>query len=344
VVELAGGDRAGVGDAGDPPVVWLGRFDPDKGPDLAIDACRAAGLRLVLVGRRNPGPEERFYATAIAPRLGRPIEAMVNVGRATALRRLAAARCLLLPLRWREPFGMVMIEAMALGVPVVALRRGAVPEIVADGVTGVICDTADGLPDALVRVAGIDPDACRRHVRERFCAQLMACRYEQVYLTAMAAGRPSAGPRAGAGRTGRGELGAQPSHSGNLVETLTEQPDERTRVEGRSRPAMAPHTKLTDAGPAGAGVHDGLRLHTLVTALPAAPAGSQPQPLHRIVQLCRQPLSVVEIAVALGLPVDRTQALITELVAAGQVRCDQPDEEQLPVEAIERIARRVRGL
>src|SRR5262249_14680890 len=151
-------DRAAAGgpDDEDRPAVWLGRFDPDKGPDLAVDACRAAGVGLVLVGRCNPGSEERFFATAIAPRVT-AAELMVNVSRATALRRLAAARCLLLPLRWREPFGMVMIEAMALGVPVVALRRGAVPEIVDDGVTGIICDTADELPDALKRVGDLDP-------------------------------------------------------------------------------------------------------------------------------------------------------------------------------------------
>jgi glycosyltransferase involved in cell wall biosynthesis len=188
------GDGSSAGDdretGEDRPVVWLGRFDPDKGPDLAVDACRAAGLRLVLVGRRNPGSEEQFFGTAIAPRLDRSVQVMLNADRATALRRLASARCLLLPLRWREPFGMVLIEAMALGVPVVALRRGAVPEIVADGVTGIICDTADELPDALKQVGELDPQACRRHVLERFSADLMARRYEQVYLTAMAA-RPA---------------------------------------------------------------------------------------------------------------------------------------------------------
>ena len=137
------------------------------------------------------------------------MELMVNVGRPTALRRLAAARCLLLPLRWREPFGMVMIEAMALGVPVVALRRGSVPEVVADGITGFVCDTPEELPDALKRVGDLDPQACRDRVRDHFSAEVMARRYEQVYRAAIAA-RPGSGARVGPAAARAATLAGRP--------------------------------------------------------------------------------------------------------------------------------------
>jgi glycosyltransferase involved in cell wall biosynthesis len=168
------------------PVMWLARFNADKGPDLAIEACRAAGLPLVLAGRCHEPGELRLFERVIQPLLDDDVELVLSPSRTHALRLLSRARCLLLPLRWQEPFGMVMIEAMALGVPVVALRRGSVPEIVADGVTGFICDTPEELPDALRQVDALDRSACVQRVREHFCAAAMAAEYEQVYRTAIA--------------------------------------------------------------------------------------------------------------------------------------------------------------
>ncbi|WP_416349065.1 glycosyltransferase [Mycobacterium xenopi] len=101
---------------------------------------------------------------------------------AVAKRRLLAkARCLLFPIQWEEPFGMVMIEAMACGTPVVALDRGAVREIVDDGVTGFVCADPAELAPAIRRVTGLDPQVCRRHVKERFSAEQMALGYERLY-------------------------------------------------------------------------------------------------------------------------------------------------------------------
>jgi glycosyltransferase involved in cell wall biosynthesis len=174
------------------PVMWLARFNPDKGPDLAIEACRAAGLPLTLAGRAQEPGELRHLERDVRPMVGPDVQVIVNPEREHALRLLAGARCLLLPLRWREPFGMVMIEAMALGVPVVALRRGSVPEIVEDGVTGFVCDTADDLPAALHRVDALDRMACVRRVREHFSADRMAQRYEAVYRQAIAERFPDA--------------------------------------------------------------------------------------------------------------------------------------------------------
>src|SRR5262249_27787291 len=110
--------------------LWLGRFDADKGPDLAIEACRKADLPLVLAGKANQRDEWRYLDNVIKPLLGPDVELVVNADRTRTEALLEQTSTLLLPIRWEEPFGMVMIEAMAKGTPVVALRRGAVPEIV----------------------------------------------------------------------------------------------------------------------------------------------------------------------------------------------------------------------
>jgi glycosyltransferase involved in cell wall biosynthesis len=111
---------------------------------------------------------------------------LINAERGTIMRKLREARCLIMPIRWREPFGMVMIEAMSLGVPVVALGRGSVPEVVEHGVTGYVCDEIEELPAALGRVAELDPQDCVRRVRDHFSAQIMAERYEDAYRQAIA--------------------------------------------------------------------------------------------------------------------------------------------------------------
>jgi Glycosyl transferases group 1 len=94
---------------------------------------------------------------------------------------LARARCLVFPIQWDEPFGIVVVEAMACGTPVVALRGGSVPEVVEDGVTGFICDDVEELPDAIWRVDQIDPKACRRRVFDCFDVADMVDSYEALY-------------------------------------------------------------------------------------------------------------------------------------------------------------------
>jgi glycosyltransferase involved in cell wall biosynthesis len=170
----------------DGPVLWLARFTADKGPDLAIEACRSADVPLVLAGKCNELTERRYLKKTVQPMLHDGVELVLNGDRGTTQRLLREARCLVMPIRWNEPFGMVMIEAMAVGTPVVALRRGAVPEIVRHGVTGWLADDPAELPDLLKRVDELDPAACVAHVREKFSAGLMARRYERVYLDALA--------------------------------------------------------------------------------------------------------------------------------------------------------------
>jgi glycosyltransferase involved in cell wall biosynthesis len=169
------------------PVLWLARFSPDKGPDLAIRACRAARLPLVLAGKCTEPSERRYLSEVIAPMLGTDVELVLNADRERCQNLLRESRCLVMPIRWQEPFGMVMVEAMAAGIPVVALNRGAVPEIVQPGVSGLICAEPVELPDALRQVTSIDPAACAAYVRRSFSAEVMARRYEQVYRTAIRA-------------------------------------------------------------------------------------------------------------------------------------------------------------
>jgi len=171
---------------GDGPVMWLARFNPDKGPDIAVTACRAAGVPLVLAGKCNERAEHRYLSEVVRPMVDGHVELMINPDRGTAMRTLAGARCLLLPITWREPFGLVMIEAMALGVPVVALRLGSVPEVVEHGVTGFVCDTEEELVEALRRVGELDRGACVDRVRRHFSAARMAEQYEQAYRRAIA--------------------------------------------------------------------------------------------------------------------------------------------------------------
>ena len=118
--------------------------------------------------------------------LGDDVDLVLNADRAATKELLTAAGCLIMPIRWHEPFGMVMVEAMASGTPVVALRRGSVPEVVEHGVTGWICDEPEELATWLNRCGELDPDACVQRVQEHFSEDAMAAAYEDVYRKAIA--------------------------------------------------------------------------------------------------------------------------------------------------------------
>jgi glycosyltransferase involved in cell wall biosynthesis len=169
-------------------VLFLGRMHPDKGADLAIAAARAAGRHLVLAAKCNEPAERAWFERAIRPLLGPGIDWVGEADGASKRELLARASCLLAPIRWAEPFGLVMTEALACGTPVVALRRGAVTDIVIQGVTGIACERPAELPAAIHQAGGIDPAACRRDARERFDMPVMAAGYERVYHHALGLG------------------------------------------------------------------------------------------------------------------------------------------------------------
>ncbi len=164
-------------------VMFLGKMYPYKGAHLAIEAARAAGVRLVLAGRCVEEEEKAYWDAEIAPRMGDDVEWIGELNTDRKLDYMKRAQAFLFPVIWPEPFGLVMTEAMACGTPVVALRNGSVPEIVADGVSGIICDDPSELPDAIHAATALSPAACRRHVESHFDTATMARGYEAVYRT-----------------------------------------------------------------------------------------------------------------------------------------------------------------
>jgi glycosyltransferase involved in cell wall biosynthesis len=165
-------------------LLWIGRMSPDKGPHRAIAAARAAGMRLVLAGPVQPG-QEAYFAEQVEPALGDGVE---YVGEADADRKrdlYGRARALLMPIRWPEPFGLVMVEALACGTPVIAFPEGSAPEVVEDGRTGFIVEDEDAMAEAVGRLDELDPAACRAACEERFGVPAVVAAYEEVYRAAM---------------------------------------------------------------------------------------------------------------------------------------------------------------
>ncbi len=179
-------------------LAFLGRMSPEKGPADAIRIARAAGLPLLIGAKCREEAEHAYFAEHVAPALGPDV---VWLGELTAPEKyelLGGARALLFPIAWPEPFGMVMIEAMACGTPVLATSHGSVPEVVADGVTGFVRDTPDALVETVGRIGEIDRHACRRRVAERFSADAMTLGYERL-MRAELQGYAAAPEVAGAG-------------------------------------------------------------------------------------------------------------------------------------------------
>src|SRR5579859_1135799 len=163
---------------------WLGRFVPEKGPHLAIEAAKKAGVPMVLAGTVDQHVQESvdYFKTMIQPHLDQQqIQYLGPVDMKQKIDLLSRARGLLNPIQWEEPFGMVMIEAMALGCPVVAFARGAASEVVVHGRSGFLVQTVDEMVDALLRIDQIDRHVTRRHIEQHFSDSAMAEKYERVY-------------------------------------------------------------------------------------------------------------------------------------------------------------------
>ena len=173
-------------------LVFLGRISPEKRPDRAIEIARDVGMRLVIAAKVDPVDQE-YYDHAIAPQIRAHsglIEFIGEVDEHEKDELLGHAYAYLFPIDWPEPFGLTMVEAMATGTPVIASRNGSTPEVVADGVTGFVCDTLKEMIEAVPRVAALDRLACRRHVERHFSPAAMAEGYEAIYRQ-VAAGIPS---------------------------------------------------------------------------------------------------------------------------------------------------------
>jgi glycosyltransferase involved in cell wall biosynthesis len=170
-------------------VLWMGRMAPVKGPHRAIAAARAADVPLVLAGPVQPGQEE-FFAREVEPAVdGDRVRYVGELGAEEKMKAYGDARALLMPIRWAEPFGLVMTEAMACGTPVIAFAEGSAPEVVTDGANGWIVDDEHAMAAAIGRVDEIDRASCREHAEHAFGLEPALDGYEDVYLQATASGR-----------------------------------------------------------------------------------------------------------------------------------------------------------
>lgn len=171
-------------------VLFLGRGGPEKGPHLAVRAAREAGVPIILAAKVAEREEVEHWNRVVVPELPDNGTILGEIGFEEKADLLSRARAVLFPIDWDEPFGLVMLEAMACGTPVIATPRGSVPEIVVDGETGFIV-SVENYPQqaaaALRRLDQIDPAACRARVRERFSGDAMVAGYEAVFERVLAA-------------------------------------------------------------------------------------------------------------------------------------------------------------
>ncbi len=176
---LAYGSR----EAKQPYLLSLARITPEKGQHIAIEVARRTGMRLIMAGKVGERDAEReYFEKEIAPHIdGSNIMYIQNVAGRDKARVLAHATALLAPVTWPEPFGLYIAEAMVSGTPVIGLRKGSVPELVTEGVTGFVCDDADGMVERVREVTDIDPKACAARAREQFSPGAMARNYHELY-------------------------------------------------------------------------------------------------------------------------------------------------------------------
>src|SRR5581483_6521647 len=169
-------------------LAFLGRMAPEKGAAEAIAIARAAGRPLMIAAKCREPSERDYFSREVEPQLGPDVVWLGELSGRDKYDLLAGAAALVFPISWPEPFGLVMIEAMACGTPVLATRHGAVAEVVADGRTGYVRERWVELTELVGRLGEIDRARCRRHVAERFSADAMIRGYEQVIAGALRSG------------------------------------------------------------------------------------------------------------------------------------------------------------
>ncbi len=178
-----------VGQGGGGYALFLGRMHPGKAPHLAARIAREAGVPLRIVAKMREPEERAYFEAMVRPELGGDVTYLGEADRQTKLQMLAEADCLLNPISWAEPFGMVMIEALACGTPVLTTNFGAAPEIIEDGVVGFVRSERDGLVKALGRVDEIDRAACRERVARHFSVERMVAEHLALYELAIGTSR-----------------------------------------------------------------------------------------------------------------------------------------------------------
>ena len=162
-------------------LLFLGRMSPDKGAHRAVAVALEAGLPLKIAGKCAEPAEQEYFDAMVRPHLGDGREYVGEVSHGEKVELLRAARATLFPIEWEEPFGLVMIESMACGTPVIATRWGAVPEVIEHGRTGIIVDNWGHMAEALEAADKLDPAEMRRSVEERFTPERMVADYVAAY-------------------------------------------------------------------------------------------------------------------------------------------------------------------
>ena len=162
-------------------LAFLGRISPEKGVDQAIEIAKHCGMPLKIAAKIDRADRE-YFEKIVRPLLGHPlVEFIGEIGQAEKNSFLGNAAALLFPINWPEPFGLVTIEAMACGTPVIAYPRGSVPEVIRHGVSGFVVPDVEGAVEAVKRIGEINRTKCRRHFERHFTAQRMARDYLNIY-------------------------------------------------------------------------------------------------------------------------------------------------------------------
>jgi glycosyltransferase involved in cell wall biosynthesis len=167
-------------------LLFLGRFSPDKGAHRAIAVAMELGLPLKMAGKNREPKERQYFAEYVEPHLGDgKVEYLGEVSHGEKVELLQDARATLFPIEWEEPFGLVMVESMACGTPVIATRHGAVPEVIEHGRSGIIVDNYRQMAEALEQADALDPNECRLYVEGRFAPERMVGDYVATYAAAL---------------------------------------------------------------------------------------------------------------------------------------------------------------
>ncbi len=165
-------------------LLYVGRSCHEKGPEVAVDVARRLGRKLIMAMKVNEPPEHEYFHREVEPRMeGADVDLRTNVEHEEKADLMGRAAVVVDPIQWEEPFGLVMIESMACGTPVVAFAKGAAPEIIVDGRTGRLVPPGDvdAMCAAVAEAEQLDPLECRSHVEDQFSAERMVAEHVQLY-------------------------------------------------------------------------------------------------------------------------------------------------------------------
>lgn len=166
-------------------LAFVGRISPQKGPVEAIKIARATGLPLKMAGKVD-AVDKVFYRDLVEPLIdGEQIQFLGEVSHEEKVKLLGGASATLFPITWREPFGLVMIESMASGTPVIGMGLGSVPEVIAHGKTGFVCHSLEAMIEMVPKAVALDRQTCREYVVTRFSVETMTDEYEKAYAMAV---------------------------------------------------------------------------------------------------------------------------------------------------------------